>query len=199
MKICWKYWQQLRKMVLILSSFGIYFVDNAWRCLYDDYHDCKVNRGDQKTDRNNDLLRCWDVKESFRIIIRRFNSHHSTLAGNLDFLLFLSPFCPNSGFWMLVDNKLGSCVVEQSFFENIRRFESHHSAIGFTSSDLLSWRMLNCQLRSGDTQSYISQGFVVDGRLRCCVVEKSFFRNIRRFEPHHSALAEIFGFSGFHV
>ena len=36
--------------------------------------------------------------------------------------------------------------------------------------------------------------FVVDSRLRCCVVEKSFFRNIRRFEPHHSALAEVFGF-----
>ena len=54
--------------------------------------------------------------------------------------------------------------------------------------------MLNCQLRSGDIQDYISQGFVVDSRLRCCVVEKSFFRNIRRFEPHHSALAEVFGF-----
>ena len=110
----------------------------------------------------------------------------------LDFLLFLSPFCPNSGFWMLVDIKLGSCVVEQSFFENIRRFESHHSALGFTSSDLLSWRMLNCQLRYWDI--LLKVAFVADSRLRCCVVEKSFFRNIRRFEPHHSALAEVFGF-----
>ena len=69
----------------------------------------------------------------------------------LDFLLFLSPFCPNSGFWMLVDIKLGSCVVEQSFFENIRRFESHHSALGFTSSDLLSWE---CWTASSDLGTY---------------------------------------------
>ena len=113
----------------------------------------------------------------------------------LDFLLFLSPFCPNSGFWMLVDIKPGSCVVEQSFFENIRRFESHHSAIGFKSSDLLSWE---CWTASSDLGTYktilLKVAFVVDSRLRCCVVEKSFFRNIRRFEPHHSALAEVFGF-----
>ena len=57
--------------------------------------------------------------------------------------------------------------------------------------------MLNCQLRYWDI--LLKVAFVVDSRLRCCVVEKSFFRNIRRFEPHHSALAEVFGFSGFHV
>ena len=166
MKISWKYWQQLRKMVLILSSFGIYFVDNAWRCLYDDYHDCKVKWGDQKTDRNNDLLRCWDVKKKASVELSDALIHITVpllvILSPLDFLLFLSPFCPNSGFWMLVDIKLGSCVVEQSFFENIRRFESHHSALGFTSSDLLSWRMLNCQLRSGDMQDYTSQGSI------CC-------------------------------
>ena len=199
MKICWKYWQQLRKMVLILSSFGIYFVDNAWRCLYDDYHDCKVKWGDQKTDRNNDLLRCWDVKKSFRRIIRRFNSHHSALAGNLESSWFLAvsfPFSvPILDFECLLILNLGAVLWNKASLK-ISDALSH-----ITVPLVLNLQICfleECWTASSDLGTckpiLLKVAFVADSRLRCCVVEKSFFRNIRRFEPHHSALAEVFGF-----
>ena len=85
--------------------------------------------------------------------------------------------------------------MEKSFFRNIKRFVPHLALARFPSQDKTYKTCKTCKGMWGT----ISQGFVVDSRLRCCVVEKSFFRNIRRFEPHHSALAEVFGFSGFHV